>query len=373
MSALAAGPSNNAAVVLSGGVLITGAGLLGASLGLALRRAGVRVWLRDRDDDALAEAVRMGAGDLDAGRDRPAAMAVVAVPPASTGAVVTDLLNSGDAEFVTDVASVKVLPVTEVRARATEPGRFVGGHPMAGREISGPGAAVADLFEGRPWVLCPDEQTDQQAVTRALVLARAAGAVPVTMPAAEHDAAVALVSHAPHVLAALMAARLTDAPAHEVRLAGQGVTDVTRVAAGDPGLWTEILAANSTAVADVLARLRVDLDRALAALHGTDGSVRHDELHAVLANGVDGRGRLPGKHGAPPTDYATVLVIVDDKPGQLAALFADAGSAGVNIEDVRIEHSPGQPVGMVELDVRIEAETVLTDELRSRGWTVHDG
>jgi prephenate dehydrogenase len=355
---------------LSDGVLIIGAGLLGTSIGMALRRAGIDVWLSDVDEASVAEAAMMGAGRVGA-PDRPAALAVVAVPPASTGTVVARLLESEAAEFVTDVASVKILPSREVQALAAEPGRYVGGHPMAGREISGPSAAMADLFEGRPWVLCPNEHTDPQAVTRALAMARLVGATPVTMPAAEHDAAVALVSHAPHVVAALMAARLNGAPDHEIRLAGQGVTDVTRVAAGDPGLWTEILSANSSAVADVLRRLRGDLDRALAALRGpVEASA--DTLRDLLAAGVAGRGRLPGKHGAPPVEYGTVIVIVDDKPGQLAALFADAGSAGVNIEDVRIDHSPGQPVGMVELDVQVEAEQVLTRELRDRGWTVHD-
>jgi prephenate dehydrogenase len=343
---------------------VVGTGLLGTSLGLALRRADVDVRLHDHDADALAQAV-----DLGAGRPRddgpPAGLAVVAVPPAVTAAVVADVLDQGLAEYATDVASVKVLPAAQVRRLASEPGRYVGGHPMAGREVSGPGSALVDLFDGRPWVLCPDEGTDPHAVTRALAVARLVGAVPVTMPAADHDAAVALVSHAP-----LVAGRLARAPEHEIRLAGPGVSDVTRVAAGDPVLWTEILAANAAAVADVLADLRSDLDRALAALASPAAADGRDGLTRLLRSGVDGRGRLPGKHGAPPTDYATVSVVVDDRPGQLAALFADAGRAGVNVEDVRIEHSPGQPVGTVELDVRPGADVALTAALQAAGWSV---
>jgi prephenate dehydrogenase len=352
---------------LEQGVLIVGTGLLGTSLGMALRRAGVDVRLHDLDADALAQAVDLGAG-RPRGSGPAAGLAVVAVPPAVTAGVVADVLDQGLAEYATDVASVKVLPATQIRALAGEPGRYVGGHPMAGREVSGPGSALVDLFAGRPWVLCPDERTDPHAVTRALAVARLVGAIPVTMPAADHDAAVALVSHAPHLVAALVAGRLAGAPDHEIRLAGPGVSDVTRVAGGDPVLWTEILAANAAAVAAVLADLRADLDRALAALASAGGG--RDDLTRLLRSGTDGRGRLPGKHGAPPTAYATVEVVVDDRPGQLAALFADVGRAGVNVEDVRIEHSPGQQVGTVELDVRPGADATLTGALRAAGWRV---
>jgi prephenate dehydrogenase len=355
---------------LAEGVLVVGTGLLGTSVGLVLGRAGIDVQLMDQDANAVAEAVTLGAGRrYEPGP--PVALAVIAVPPAATAGVVASVLDGNLADYASDVASVKVAPSEQVRALAAEPGRFVGGHPMAGREVSGPGAALVDLFEGRPWVLCPDQDTDPQAVTRALEVARLSGAVPVTMSAADHDAAVALVSHAPHLIAALVAGRLAAAPDHEIRLAGAGVGDVTRVAAADPMLWTDILAANAPAVSGVLRSLRADLDRALAALDQDSAELRQHQLAGLLHSGVAGRGRLPGKHGEPPTSYATVAVVVDDRPGQLAALFADAGRAGVNVEDVRIEHSPGQPVGVVELDVQPGAETLLATALRTAGWSVH--
>lgn len=349
-----------------GGVLVVGAGLLGTSLGLALRRAGVAVHLADRDPDTVAAAVARGAGSP-ASPTATVDLAVVAVPPAATGGAVADLLDAGIADYVTDVASVKVLPAREVAARAADAARYVGGHPMAGREVSGPGAATVDLFRGRPWVVCPTEGSDPLATGAVASLARAVGAQPVTMPADEHDAAVALVSHAPHLVASLVAARLEHAPEHEVGLAGQGVVDVTRVAAGDPRLWTEILEANAAAVRDVLAGLRADLDAALAALDETRGGALTDLLEA----GVRGRNRLPGKHGGRPTAYVTVPVAVEDRPGQLARLFADAGAAGINVEDVRIEHVQGIPTGVVEIAVRPGRDDDLARALRGRGWTVH--
>lgn len=362
-----AGSPGASAAALGGGVLIVGTGLIGTSLGLVLRNAGVDVRLRDVDSGVMDEAIARGAGRRETPDDGRASIAVVAVPPAAVGPVVVSLLDDDAAEYVTDVASVKALPVGYIRDHSPVPGRYVGSHPMAGREVSGPAAALADLFEGRPWVVCPDEQTDHQAVARVLALARLADANPVTMPANEHDAAVALVSHTPHLVAALMAGRLVDAPLHEVRLAGSGVTDVTRVAAGDPALWSEILTANAAAVRGVLSGIRDDLDSLLVSL---EDNVDQQSLGEILRTGVTGRARLPGKHGAPHTEFATVFVTVDDKPGQLARLFADADAAGVNVEDVRIEHVPGQPEGVVELDVRPGAEEGLVKSLQTHGWTV---
>ncbi len=350
-------------------VLVVGAGLLGASVGMALRRRGIEVWLDDREPAAVRVAASLGAGRP--GRpDRAVDLAVVAVPPAATGAVVGDVLAAGTAAVVTDVASVKQGPAEAVAERLpTQASRYVGGHPMAGREVSGAAAARGDLFEARPWVVCPGPGTDPAALDVVEGLVHAVGATAVRLSPSEHDAAVALVSHAPHLLASLVAGQLAAAPAEEVGLAGPGISDITRVAAGDPTLWSDILSANAPAVRGVLAAVRDDLDAVLAALGEPTGGRALQEL---LARGVAGRARLPGKHGGRRTEFAPVPVVLADRPGQLAALFADVGSAGANVEDVRIEHSPGQPVGLVQLAVRPDQAAPLAAELRQRGWTVHD-
>jgi prephenate dehydrogenase len=349
-------------------VLVVGTGLIGASVGLALRARGVDVYLRDVDADALALAVERGAGLPDGDRGQ-VDLAVVAVPPLLAGGVVVSLLDDAGVAAVTDVTSVKA-PVAAAVAGHPAAARYVGGHPMAGREVSGPGGAHHDLFRGRPWVICPPPTNGGAPVELVTQLALLAGAMPVRMSAAEHDAAVAVVSHAPHLMSALVAGRLREAGGQQVRLAGGGVQDITRVAASDPALWREILSANASAVRRVLQAVRADLDTAISALD-VDGPPDLERVEALLHAGVAGRGRLPGKHGSAPAEFVGVPVELADRPGQLAELFSDVGDVGVNVEDVRIEHVPGEPVGLVELSVRPGAELPLVDGLRQRGWTVH--
>ena len=247
---------------------------------------------------------------------------------------------------------------------------------MSGKERSGPLAATADLFEGRPWVLTPTRDTDTEVLNLALELVALCRAVPVVMDADAHDRAVALVSHTPQLISSMVAARLEDADDTAVRLCGQGIRDVTRIAASDPRMWVEILSANPGPVADVLAGVAADLDetvQALRALQSSDESKRQDGVEGiedVLLRGNAGRARVPGKHGAAPASYEIVAVLISDQPGELARIFADAGRAGVNIEDVRIEHATGQQAGLVQLMVEPAAATVLKTALRERGWSI---
>src|SRR4029079_7560014 len=137
---------------------------------------------------------------------------VVAVPPDLLGEQVAAALRDTDA-VVTDVGSVKTAPLGVVRALARAPvGRYVGSHPMAGSERSGPFAASASLFDGRPWAVTPHDSAAPASIEAVTELARVSGAPPVTFSPEEHDQAVARTSHLPHLLAALVAGRLTDAP-----------------------------------------------------------------------------------------------------------------------------------------------------------------
>lgn len=355
--------------------LVIGTGLIGTSIALALTSRGVRVHLEDQDPGQARTAASLGAG-TDEPPAGPVDLAVVAVPPAHITSVLADIQRRSVAGGYLDVGSVKGRPRRELAGRDFDFSRYLGSHPMSGKERSGPLGASADLFEGRPWVLTPTPETTTDVLNLALELVSFCRAVPVVMDADAHDRAVALVSHTPQLLSSLVAARLETAEESAVRLCGQGIRDVTRIAASDPRMWTDILSANPGPVADVLAEVAVDLDatvRALRSLDSADEAKRSEGARGiaeVLRRGNVGRERVPGKHGAAPAAYETVAVLITDQPGELARIFADAGQAGVNIEDVRIEHATGQQAGRVQLMVEAGAAPALSAALRDRGWPI---
>jgi prephenate dehydrogenase len=355
--------------------LVIGTGLIGTSAALALAQRGVTVHLADHDPEQARTAAALGAG-TDEPPAGPVDLAIVAAPPAHVAAVLADAMRRGVARAYVDVASVKGGPRRELEALGLDLSSYIGTHPMSGREKSGPLAASGDLFEGRPWVLTPTRDTDTEVLNLALELVSHCRAVPVVMDADAHDRAVALVSHMPHLVSSMVAARLENAEEAAVRLCGQGIRDVTRIAASDPRMWIDILSANPGPVADLLTDVAADLDetvRALRALQSSDEDKRREGttgIEAMLRRGNAGQVRVPGKHGSAPRVYETVVVLIDDQPGQLARIFADAGRAGVNIEDVRIEHATGQQAGLVQLMVEPKAAPVLTAALRERGWSL---
>lgn len=355
--------------------LVVGTGLIGTSAALALAGRGVTVHLADHDPEQARTAAALGAG-TDEAPEGPVDLAIVAAPPAHVAGVLADAMRRGVARGYIDVASVKGGPRRELEGMGLDLSSYIGTHPMSGREKSGPLAASGDLFEGRPWVLTPTRDTDTEVLNLALELVSHCRAVPVVMDADAHDRAVALVSHMPHLVSSMVAARLQHAEEAAVRLCGQGIRDVTRIAASDPGMWIDILSANPGPVADLLTDVAGDLEetvRALRALQSADEAKRLEGttgIEDMLRRGNAGQVRVPGKHGSAPRVYEVVAVLIDDQPGQLARIFADAGRAGVNIEDVRIEHATGQQAGLVQLMVEPSAAPVLAASLRERGWAI---
>ena len=369
-------------------VHIIGTGLLGASLGLALSAKGHQVTLEDTSPTAQQLAADLGAGQVlnskttvaeaadptgatDAAS--PAAhpdIVVVATPPDVAARVIASALEDYPNATVTDVASVKTRLLESVRGlvTGTQLDRYIGCHPMAGREKSGAIAAQSDLFTARPWVICSDEDTPADRLGEVIAMAEDTGASVLHLDPRIHDAAVAKVSHVPQVVASLVASQLRHAPLEEISLAGQGLRDVTRIAASDPGLWTQILTGNAEEVRSVLVDLRTELDEVISALELGPGST--GLLAKAIALGNEGHDRIPGKHGQPPTTYAVVTILVPDTPGTLARLFKDIGDLGVNVEDFRMDHASGRKLGMVDVSVVPAIQQELEIGLLSKGWQI---
>lgn len=351
---------------LTGPVRIVGAGLLGASIGLALRARGLDVQLEDLNPDNLRTASGLGAGVPVTGDEPEPQLVVVAVPPDHLGDVIVAALEAHPAAVVTDVGSVKSGPLATVAGHVAAD-RYCGSHPMAGTQHSGPLTATPTLFEGRPWAITPHTSTSRAARGLVEELVALTGAMPLAFDPDDHDRAVARTSHVPHLMSALVAGRLAEAPEGHLSLSGPGVRDVTRVAGTDPGMWLQIVPANAPAILELLGQIRSDLDLLEAAIRSDD----REALEGVLANGVAGTRAIPGKHGGPVRPMASVFVHVPDHPGELARLFVDVGEAGVNVEDVRIDHDPARAGGQVELVVEVARVEALVAALEARGWAVH--
>lgn len=352
--------------------LIVGTGLIGSSIGLSLRQAGTPVWLSDRNRDAVVAAMQMGAGEDAANGGLDPGLVVVAVPPSGVVDAVLGALRDFPDATVCDVASSKAAIVANVNGAAgSSAARFIGTHPMAGSEVSGPLGARSDLFVDRRWVITPDPRTGEEAIGNARALAEACGSVVIELSAAAHDHAVALTSHLPQVVASALAARLAEAPIGDVIASGQGLRDTTRIADSDPELWADILCTNGKQVAPLLDDLIRDLAEVRDEIGGPVPSrMGRGRLIRLLRRGNEGRSRLPDKHGGAAAQYGRVTVFVADQPGELARLFADAGAAHVNIEDVRIEHSIGRARALVELAVQPDIAGTLREVLGAGGWSV---
>ena len=347
-------------------IKIVGVGLIGTSLGLALARKGTVASLSDHSKANLRLATEYGAGIEST--DEPD-LVIVCVPPDSTAKLVCEQLALHKNAVVTDVASVKVAIASEVKSLAgPESSRYVGSHPMAGRETGGPRGARADLFFAMPWVVTPSDTTLDSQLELVTDLALQLDALPVVMSAQEHDQSAALVSHLPQLVASALAARLASGSTADLNLAGQGLRDTTRIAASDPDMWLQILSQNAGAIGPLLTEFGKDINSLVESLQNADKSVALAAIQSVLVNGNQGVSAIPGKHGGRYLEYKTVTALIDDSPGALATLLTFVGEIGVNLEDIKLEHSPGAPIGLVEMQILPAVHEKLMGQLVENGW-----
>jgi prephenate dehydrogenase len=335
-------------------IALVGTGLIGGSIGLALRRAGVEVVGFDRDPMRAERAHELGATSAVAATLAAALSGadavVVAVPVSAVADLVIEALSLG-APAVTDVGSVKAPVVSAVEAaRPGDAHRFVGGHPMAGSEQDDLDGADPDLFVGAMWVLTPTEVTDPESFATIRALVARTGAEIVALAPDHHDALVAVVSHVPQLAATtLMDVAANSGEEHTtlLRLAAGGFRDMTRIAAGHPGIWPDICVANREAIVAALDDYRAALDNVRELIDTRD----RDGLLALLERARTARRSLPVGTTRSGEQLVELRVPVPDRPGVLAEVTTLAGEQGVNIADLEIAHSMEGPEGVLVMIV----------------------
>lgn len=346
-------------------LLVRGAGLMGASIGLAAREKGWEVRIDDVDTEATSISASVtGLPVMQEGFVPD--LIVVAVPPASVAEVVLNAIRIYPQSIVIDIASVKTELKLQVESQIGISDKYVPTHPMAGKSVGGAVNASVDLLTDRRWVLCPNLVTTQSQLQVVEKLVTDCGSTPIYMTTETHDAAVAVTSHLPQLLSTLLAGQLDRLSDQDVAVSGPGLRDMTRLASSDVMLWMQIIKSNNRYIAEALEKFSTDFQRLQNAL-STNNLV---EIEKLFERGLAGRARIPGKHGDRPQQYAIVAVLIDDKPGQLAGIFACAGAADINIEDVRIDHALGREVAIVELSIKPDRVLALQDALLSEGWSL---
>ena len=344
-------------------IRIVGAGLIGTSVGLRLKAAGSTVEIIDIDPNAMKLAADLVKSEAITEPD----LIIVTVPiSANTEMVITQLKNN-PRSVVCDFASVKSDLLVKVQELSANPENFFSLHPMAGREINGTENARADLFEGRAWIGISDSFKDAKKKEIAQNLVQMCGGTLYWLTSKEHDELVAKISHIPQILSSVIAGSLESLSTENLNLAGQGLRDLTRLASADAALWSQILAENHASIAPAIDSIINNLKNVKQSIVNRNAS----ELNDFFNKGNTGKSKIPGKHGAKNRDYSYLPIVIDDKPGELARIFNECATVSVNIEDLSIEHSPGQETGLITLALSNSDCIKLSNHLENLGFKVH--
>ena len=329
-------------------IAVVGFGLVGASFAAAVRAAypDTRVLAVDIDERTLAEAVERGWATDGALPDDPAFerfvgdgcdLVVLATPVGAAERYFEDLARWDYRGIVTDTASTKARITALAERVLPHPENFVPGHPMAGSEVNGIEGARPDLFKGAHWILCPDADTPAEHFPRLHELVTSIGARGIARPREDHDEAVAVVSHVPHIMASSLvqlASRHADDQQALMRLAAGGFKDSTRIAAGSPELWCGIAFDNKDALSDGLDEIRGIIGAFADALASDDRAA----LTVLLADAAAARRALPAAWVPSTERLLEVRIPMEDRPGVVAEVTTVTSSVGCNIQSIEIDH-----------------------------------
>ena len=345
-------------------IVIVGVGLIGGSIAAAVKACDsqVQVYGVDTSQESLDAALAAGALDEAALCDnsvvdswiaaKAADLVILAIPVSAARDWFSRLNAAGFDGIVTDTASTKAV-ITQIAAQELgDTARYLPGHPMAGSEVNGFDGARADLFQGAYWILCPSDDTQDEVFLKLHEAFSALGARIISIAREQHDSAVAIVSHVPHMVASSLvelAANHADERRELLRLAAGGFKDSTRIAAGSPQLWTGIALDNADALSRGLSEMRSILGRIEEAVRSRDA----DALYALLERSSELRRSLPAKWIPDSAKLTQVRIPMNDRPGIIAEVTGMAGHAGCNIQSIEIDHI-NESTAVLEL--------ILTDE-----------
>ncbi|MEY4164011.1 MAG: hypothetical protein RLZZ79_963 [Actinomycetota bacterium] len=342
---------------------IIGSGLIGTSIALKATELGFKVELLDSDlsaENLARDLIAQGESNLEPD------LVIIATPPTSRMAILSREYKANPSATFIDVASVMNDLQVQVEALTGLFPNFIQTHPIAGREISGAKGARSDLFEGRAWVISTSTAATGERLEMVEEFIRSMGATPYRMENKEHDALFAAISHLPQAISISLGAAISES-AGEFSLAGQGLRDMLRIADSDSGLWAEIFAANREEVVAMISKLEIEI----ASMKRAIGEGDFAKLKERFAIAAESKARVGGKHGARPRNYSFVNIVIDDRPGQLAAIFNECARISVNVEDLSLEHSPQQLTGLIRLALSEADAAKLHQHLHANGWRVH--
>ena len=344
-------------------VKIIGSGLIGTSIALSLKSIDASIQMVDKDAHSERLANDLVGGEVLSDPD----LVIVSASIGNNLDLILQSLKSHPRSIVVDIASVKSNLLDEVAKLSDTPENFISSHPMAGREVSGAQSARSDLFVGRAWIGITDPVTSELAKELLAELVSICGASLYWLSASEHDQTVAAISHLPQVISTALAYTLDKKEVKSINLSGQGLRDLLRLSGSNPKLWSELLMSNKDALNSYL----TVMNQSISAIQDSLANNDFRSLENIFTVGNEVYESIPGKHGGQNRNYAYLPIVIEDQPGQLAKIFDECAKIKVNVEDLSIEHSPGQQTGLITLALNENDAEKLSIHLQAAGWNVH--